>query len=118
MSRSLNSSGPARGYGKADGTAYSTGNPFTIRTVSEHTFTTCPINLTMYSGSPARFGSLMIPLRLSSLGSGPLAPERNPVSGAGEGAPEGKAYRLRTVLRPAFTSASPKSTGSAIPLSR
>ena len=43
------------------------GNPSTISTVSKLTVITLPINLTMYWGSSVRFGSLMMPLRLSVL---------------------------------------------------
>src|SRR5438552_1387434 len=47
--------------------AYFSGSPATIFTVSKLTRTTCPTRRTMYSGSSARFGSDLIPLRLSSL---------------------------------------------------
>jgi hypothetical protein len=43
------------------------GRAFTIFTVSTLTRTTCPTSRTMYSGSSSRFGSLVIPLRLSVL---------------------------------------------------
>ncbi len=41
------------------------GNAPTIFTVSRLTVMTCPIRRTMYSGSSSRFGSLVMPLRLS-----------------------------------------------------
>ena len=46
---------------------YNVGKFSTISTVSKLTVITLPINLTMYWGSSARFGSLTMPLRLSVL---------------------------------------------------
>ncbi len=43
----------------------STGKARTIPTVSKLTRTTCPTSRTMDEGSSSRFGSLVIPLRLS-----------------------------------------------------
>ena len=45
--------------------AYTAGRFSTMSTVSKLTVMTLPINLTMYCGSSARFGSLTMPLRLS-----------------------------------------------------
>ena len=49
------------------GVPYSEGSPLTISTVFRLTEITCPIKSTIYRGWSARFGSLTIQLRLSTL---------------------------------------------------
>lgn len=54
-----------RFYAPSPGSEPTSGSSRTIFTVSRLTATTCPMRRTMYSGSSARLGSLVIPLRLS-----------------------------------------------------
>ena len=46
---------------------FNAGKPLTMSTVSKLTVMTCPIKRRIYSGSSSRFGSFLMPLRLSIL---------------------------------------------------
>ena len=59
---------PRHGYGVSKTPASpNCGSPSTMATVSRLTLITLPMRRRMYSGSPARLGSLTMPLRLSVL---------------------------------------------------